>query len=257
MVPTMGALHQGHLSLLREGRRLVPPGQGEVLLTIFVNPTQFGPGEDLDVYPRDEAGDLDRAASCGVEVAWCPLDAEELYPSRSTWVTVEGLSSGLCGAARPDHFRGVCTIVTKLWNIVLPDYGVFGEKDFQQLAILRRLHADLFLGGEIAAMPIVREDDGVAMSSRNANLSAEDRVHARALSALLRDVAGRFAAGARTRAELLANAESRLSPGAVDYVEMVDAADLSPVVAVARPTLVALAVRFGGVRLIDNVVLSP
>ena len=257
MVPTMGFLHEGHLSLLREARRRVPPGRGHVMLTIFVNPTQFGEGEDLDVYPRDEAGDLAKAAACGVDVALCPTDPHLLYPSRKTWVTVEGLSDGLCGASRPGHFRGVCTIVTKLWNLVRPDIGVFGEKDYQQLAILRRMHADLFLGGEVVSMPIVREDDGVAMSSRNANLSDEARAQARSISQLLSEVRERFEAGVRDRDALLGDFVSRLSPGEIDYVELVDAEHLSPVTKVDEPVLVAIAARFGGVRLIDNTVLRP
>lgn len=257
MVPTMGFLHEGHLSLLREARRRVPAGEGLVMLTIFVNPTQFGEGEDLEVYPRDEAGDLAKAAECGVDVAFCPTDPDLLYPSRKTWVSVEGLSSGLCGASRPGHFRGVCTIVTKMWNLVRPDVAVFGEKDFQQLAILRRMHADLFLGGEIASMPIVREADGVAMSSRNANLSEVARAQARSISGLLGEVRERFEAGTRDRSTLLGDYAARLAPGEIDYVELVDAADLTPVTEITQPALVAIAARFGGVRLIDNTVLRP
>lgn len=257
MVPTMGFLHDGHLSLLHEARRRVPVGKGEVVLTLFVNPTQFGPREDLERYPRDEAGDLAKARACGVDVAFCPLDPHAMYPSRSTWVDVEGLSDGLCGASRPGHFRGVCTIVTKLWNLVQPDLGLFGEKDYQQLAILRRMHADLMLDGEIVGMPIVREPDGVAMSSRNANLDPAARLHARALSQLLTHVRLRFEAGERSVAALLADAPQRLAPGRIDYARIVDAADLQPLERIERPALVALAVFVGGVRLIDNTVLRP
>jgi len=257
MVPTMGYLHDGHVSLLHEARRRVPRGQGEVVLTIFVNPTQFGPNEDLDRYPRDEAGDLAKARAAGVDVAFCPTDPDAMYPSRSTWVDVEGLSAGLCGASRPGHFRGVCTIVTKLWNLVEPDLAFFGEKDYQQLAIIRRMHADLMLRGEIVGMPIVREPDGVAMSSRNANLDPTARLQARALSQLLATVRERFAAGERRVAALLADAPARLAPGRVDYVQIVDADDLRPVEVIERPALCALAVFVGGVRLIDNTVLVP
>ncbi len=257
MVPTMGYLHEGHLSLLKEARRRIPSGQGEVVLTLFVNPTQFGPHEDLDRYPRDEAGDLAKAEACGADLAFCPLDPSAMYPSRSTWVDVEGLSAGLCGASRPGHFRGVCTIVTKLWNLVQPELALFGEKDYQQLAILRRMHADLMLEGEIVGMPIVREPDGVAMSSRNANLDPSARLHARALSGLLAHVRERFAAGERRVAALLADAEARLQPGRVDYAEIVDADDLQAIEVIERPALVALAVFVGGVRLIDNTVLRP
>lgn len=261
MVPTMGYLHDGHVSLLREARRRVPAGQGMVVLTLFVNPTQFGPTEDLDRYPRDEAGDLAKARAHGVDVAFCPGDPALMYPFRGSgaeaWVDVEGLSAGLCGASRPGHFRGVCTVVAKLWSLVRPDLALFGEKDYQQLAILRRMHADLMLDGEIIGMPIVREPDGLAMSSRNANLDPASRVHALALSRLLATVRERFAAGQRRAAELLEGAAERLAPGRVDYVELVDADDLRPVEVVERPALCALAVFVGGVRLIDNTVLRP
>ncbi|MCA9649338.1 MAG: pantoate--beta-alanine ligase [Myxococcales bacterium] len=257
MVPTMGYLHEGHLSLLREARRLVPPSEGELVLTIFVNPTQFGPAEDLDRYPRDEAGDLAKAEACGVDLAFCPSDPELMYPSRSTWVDVEGLSVGLCGASRPGHFRGVCTIVTKLWSLVRPELAVFGEKDYQQLAILRRMHADLMLGGRVVGMPIVREADGLALSSRNANLGPAGRRDALALSRFLGRVRERFAAGERRAASLLEGAAAELAPGRVDYVELVDADDLRPIERVERPALCALAVFVEGVRLIDNAVLRP
>jgi pantoate--beta-alanine ligase len=257
MVPTMGFLHDGHLSLLHEARRRVPAGHGEVVLTIFVNPTQFGPHEDLDRYPRDEAGDLAKAHACNVDVAFCPTDPDAMYPSRNTWVDVERLSAHLCGASRPGHFRGVCTIVAKLWNLVDPDLAFFGEKDYQQLAILRRMHADLMLDGEIVGMPIIREPDGLAMSSRNTNLDPTARTHALALSRFLATVRERFAAGERLASALLADAADRLAPGRIDYVELVDAADLQPVDTIERPALCALAVFVGGVRLIDNTVLTP
>jgi len=265
MVPTMGYLHEGHLSLLRQGRRLVdaPSGStevdepGSVLLTIFVNPTQFAPGEDLDVYPRDEAGDLAKAAACGADVAFCPTDPGLMYPSLHTWVSVEQLSGGLCGASRPHHFRGVSTVVAKLWGLARPDFGVFGDKDFQQLAILTRMHADLFLRGEVVSMPIVREPDGLAMSSRNARLSAEMRAHALVIPAFVQAVQRRFAQGERSRAALLGDFEEALAPGKVDYVALVDAADLTPVDIVQQPARVAVAAHFGQVRLIDNALLAP
>jgi pantoate--beta-alanine ligase len=256
-VPTMGFLHEGHLALLREGRQRVPAEAGALVLSIFVNPTQFAPHEDLDRYPRDEAGDLAKAAACGVDVALCPTDPDVMYPSRQTWVDVEGLGAGLCGRSRPNHFRGVCTVVAKLWNLVRPDVALFGQKDYQQLAILRRMHADLFLCGEIVGMPIVREADGLAMSSRNANLSPTAREQALAIPRFLAHVRERFAAGERDTTALVAEGPARLAAGEIDYVEVVDADDLQPVVTVARPVLVAVAVRFGGVRLIDNTVLIP
>ncbi|MEZ4450806.1 MAG: pantoate--beta-alanine ligase [Nannocystaceae bacterium] len=256
-VPTMGFLHEGHLSLMREGRRRVGEG-GVVAISIFVNPTQFGPGEDLGRYPRDEAGDLAKSASASVDVAFCPQDPRELFPpGYRTWIDVDDLGEHLCGRARPGHFRGVCTVVAKLWGLVRPDLALFGEKDFQQLAILRRMHRDLNLGGEIVGMPIVREADGLAMSSRNANLSAEARDQALALPRYLDAVRERFAAGARSADALLLDADAALAPGRVDYVELVDAEALQPVVAVEGPTLCAAAVFFGGVRLIDNRLLVP
>ena len=255
-VPTMGYLHQGHLSLIEEARRQVGEA-GRVVVSIFVNPTQFGPNEDLDTYPRDEAGDLAKAEAAGADAALCPDDPDVMYPSRSTWVDVEGLSDGLCGASRPGHFRGVCTVVTKLISLVRPDLSVFGEKDFQQLAIIRRMHADLFLPGKIVGMPIVREPDGLAMSSRNARLSPSARAQALSISRFLQTVRERFAAGEREAAALVADADARLAGGTIDYVEVVDAATLVPAPRVeTAPVLVAIAARFGGVRLIDNTVLS-
>jgi pantoate--beta-alanine ligase len=257
LVPTMGFLHEGHRSLIREARRLVSPEAGSVVVSIFVNPTQFGPSEDLEVYPRDEEGDLEQCRALGVDVAFCPLDPATMYPSKQTWVDVEGLSEGLCGAARPGHFRGVCTVVAKLLLLVRPHEAVFGEKDYQQLAIIRRMHADLFLPGRIVGMPIVREEDGLAMSSRNANLGHEERRDALAISRFLQEVRRRFEAGERSASALLAEAEARLAPGRIDYVELVDTQHLRPIELVEAPALCAVAVRFGGVRLIDNVVLEP
>jgi pantoate--beta-alanine ligase len=260
-VPTMGFFHDGHLSLMREGRRRAGP-DGTVAISIFVNPTQFGPNEDLDAYPRDEAGDLAKAAGVGVDVAVCPTDPRELYAGSKTWVEVEGLDRHLCGRARPGHFRGVCTVVAKLWGLIRPDVAIFGEKDYQQLAILRRMHADLCLGGEVLGMPIAREADGLAMSSRNANLTERSRQEALAIPEFMDGVRRRFAAGERRSAALLAGAAEALRPGRVDYVELVDAADLEPVETIERPALCAVAVFFpshggGEVRLIDNAVLSP
>ena len=257
-VPTMGFLHEGHLSLLREARRRVPPEAGDVVLSIFVNPTQFDRADDLAAYPRDEAGDLAKARSVGVDVVFCPDDPKELYPDgHATFVEVEGLDRHLCGATRPGHFRGVCTIVLKLWNLVRPDVAFFGEKDVQQLAIVRRMHEDLFLGGTIVPMPIVREPDGLALSSRNARLSPQARSDALALPRFLTTVRARFEAGERNVARLLEGAADALAPGTVDYVEIVDAATLAPVERIEAPAIAAAAVFYGGVRLIDNVRLDP
>jgi len=254
----MGYLHEGHLALLGEGRRRVPAEQGELVLSIFVNPTQFDDGADLEAYPRDEEGDLDKARGHGVDLAFCPDSIEELYPfGRGTWVEVKGLEERLCGATRPGHFRGVCTVVAKLWGLVRPDVSLFGEKDYQQLAILRRLHAELFLPGEVVGVPTVREHDGLAMSSRNARLGSEARAQALAIRCLLGTVKERFDAGERSVASLLEGADELLSPGRPDYVEIVDAEDLSPIDAVERTALCAVAAFFGGVRLIDNTLLRP
>ncbi len=256
-VPTMGYLHEGHMALLHEARRRVPAGAGASVLSIFVNPTQFGPNEDFDRYPRDEEGDLAKAAACGVDVAFCPDDPRELYPSRNTWVSVDGLDRHLCGRSRPGHFRGVCTVVCKLLALVRPSVSIFGEKDYQQLAIVRRMHADLFLPGEIVGMPIVREPDGLARSSRNANLDEKARRDALAIPGFLAKVRQRFADGERTTRRLLDGATQAMQPGRIDYIELVDAAELTPVDEVTGPTLCATAVFFGGVRLIDNLVLVP
>jgi len=261
LIPTMGSFHEGHLGLMREGRRQVGE-DGVVVISIFVNPTQFGPGEDLDQYPRDEAGDLAKAGKAGVDVAFCPIDPNEMYAGSRTWVEVEGLDQHLCGRVRPDHFRGVCTVVTKLWGLLRPDVGIFGEKDYQQLAILRRLHADLNLCGEVLGMPISRESDGLAMSSRNANLDPSARDVALNLSRFLAEVRRRFAAGERRSAALLEGARTILAPARLDYAELVDADELTPVAVIERHALAAIAafvpsVAGGEVRLIDNTVLRP
>jgi len=252
----MGYLHAGHLSLLHEARRRVGPG-GKVVLSIFVNPTQFGPGEDLDRYPRDLAGDLAKAASCGVDMVFCPSSPEELYPGNTTvWVDIEGLGDHLCGASRPNHFRGVCTIVSKLWAVTRPDLSVFGEKDYQQLVILRAVHRALFFPGEVVGMPIMREPDGLAMSSRNANLSPTDRAQALVIPRFLATVRERYQRGIRSVNRLIEDAEKLLEPGDIAYVEVVDASNLQPRNELTGPALCAVAVRFGGVRLIDNTVLT-
>jgi len=256
-VPTMGYLHDGHLSLLNLARERVGT-HGRVVLSIFVNPTQFAPGEDLERYPRDEAGDLAKASASGVDMAYVPDDPGDIYPfGEGTWVTVPALSSTLCGVARPTHFRGVATVVTKLWGIVRPDVAVFGEKDYQQLAVIRRVHADLFLPGEVLGGPIVREPDGLAMSSRNAYLDPQQRREALAIRRFLQTVQRRFAAGERDRAALLEGHVRALAPGRIDYVSLVDAEQLGDVQRVERTAVCAVAVAFGRARLLDNVVLKP
>jgi pantoate--beta-alanine ligase len=256
VVPTMGALHDGHLVLLRAARARADV----VILTIFVNPTQFGPHEDLARYPRDEAGDLAKARTCGIDLAFCP-DAGAMYlPGAQTYVEVRELQQPLEGASRPGHFAGVATVVTKLFHATMPHVAVFGEKDYQQLAIIRRMTRDLDFGIEIASVPIVREADGVALSSRNAYLSDVERVAARALSAGLAAAAARVAAGERDVAAVVAAARAPIAAeplARIDYVELRDADSLEPLTRLDRAGVVAMAVFVGNTRLIDNRVLRP
>lgn len=255
LVPTMGALHEGHLSLVRKARSEC----GFVVVWIFVNPAQFGPGEDLNRYPRDLERDRMAAASAGADVIFSP-GVEEIYPPGfSTWVEVEGLTEGLCGASRPGHFRGVCTVVTKFFNICEPDRAYFGQKDAQQLAVIRRMVRDLNMRVEIVACPIVREPDGLAMSSRNAYLNDEERRQAIILNHALRTAEhlvteGEHDAGIIQEAMMKVLASAPLAR--VDYVAIVDAADLLPVTVVTGECLIALAVWFGKTRLIDNVIVA-
>ena len=254
VVPTMGALHDGHLQLLRTARARADI----VILTIFVNPTQFGPNEDLARYPRDEAGDLAKARTCGIDLAFCP-DASAMYPAGAqTFVEVRELQQPLCGASRPGHFAGVATIVTKLFHLTNPHLAVFGEKDYQQLAIIRRMVRDLDMGIEIVGVPIVREADGLALSSRNAYLSAEQRKTALALSKGLAAAEAAVKAGERDGAQIVAAARALIegAPQArIDYIELRDADELTPVTTLSRPAVLAMAVFVGTTRLIDNHVL--
>jgi pantoate--beta-alanine ligase len=251
-VPTMGALHEGHVTLLREARK-----RGDrLVLSIFVNPTQFGPHEDLARYPRDLPGDLAKAAGAGTDVAFVP-EAGEMYPAGfQTSVEVRELARGLDGQFRPGHFGGVATVVTKLFNIVRPDVSVFGEKDFQQLAIVRRLAADLSLGVEIVGVPTVREPDGLALSSRNAYLSPAERARALSLSRALFAARERAAAGERDAAALLAGARAELDVDGLDYLELCDAGSLAPIARIDRPAVLLVAASIGRTRLIDNVRIS-
>lgn len=255
VVPTMGALHDGHLALIRHARARADV----VILTIFVNPTQFGPNEDLSRYPRDEAGDLAKARPCGLDLAFCP-SAAAMYPAGAqTFIEVRELQRPLCGASRPGHFAGVATIVCKLFHLTKPHLAVFGEKDFQQLAIIRRMVRDLDLDVEIQGVPIVREADGLALSSRNAYLAPDERRQALALSAGLAAAAAAYRAGERRAAALVAAARAPIEaqPAArIDYVELRDAVELSQIDTVERPAVLALAVFVGKTRLIDNRVLG-
>lgn len=252
LVPTMGALHEGHLSLIRAARAETDV----VVVSIFVNPTQFGPNEDYDRYPRDLTKDLGLVDQAGGDLIFNP-SAEEMYaPDRSTWVEVEGLTEGLCGRSRPGHFRGVCTVVTKLVAICQPERAYFGEKDAQQLAVIQRMVRDLNIRVEIVPCPIVREEDGLAMSSRNVRLTPEARAQAPALHRALQAARAAVEKGERSAAALerIVRAVLAEAPlGEIDYVEIVRADDLTAVNTIAGACLIAVAVRFGGVRLIDNV----
>ncbi len=256
-VPTMGYLHAGHVSLLDEGRR-----RGDVLvLSIFVNPTQFGPKEDLSRYPRDLEGDLEKARTAGVDVAYAP-DAAAMYPpGYQTYVQVEELQQGLDGASRPGHFRGVATVVLKLFAAVQPHVALFGRKDYQQLRVLTQMTRDLDLGVEIVGMPIVREPDGLAMSSRNAYLSPDERLRALALSRALLSAGDAFEEGERDAARLVDTARTtlHLTPGVrLDYLELRDAETLEPLDGrVRRAAVMAVAAFVGTTRLIDNHLLEP
>jgi len=255
LVPTMGYFHEGHRSLMRAAR-----GENDVVVvSLFVNPTQFGPDEDLDAYPRDLDGDLAVAVAEGVDVVFAPT-VVEMYPDGTrTTVHVEGLTSRLCGAARPGHFDGVTTVVAKLFSIVGPCRAYFGRKDAQQLAVVRRMVADLNLPVQVVGCPLVREPDGLAMSSRNSYLSPDDRVRATVLVRALRAAADLVVGGERDACSVEAAIVATLAaePSVrVDYVAIVDAQTMEPVERLERDTLVALAAFVGTTRLIDNVTVS-
>ena len=260
LVPTMGALHQGHLTLVREAKQQATG----VVVSIFVNPTQFGPNEDLAAYPRPLAEDARLLEAEGVDLLWAPR-VEEVYPGGfATSVSVAGLSEGLCGASRPGHFDGVATVVAKLFNQVRPDLAVFGEKDWQQLAVIRRMARDLDLtfprAEAIHGLPTVREQDGLALSSRNRYLSAEDRSRAAALPREMRAAIARIEGGDQVSAVLLALKQALTENGfsSVDYAELADAESLEPLDDLGtRPARLLVAARVGGTRLIDNMAVSP
>lgn len=253
-VPTMGFLHEGHQALLREGR-----SRADVLvMSLFVNPTQFGPNEDLSRYPRDMQGDLAKAASEGTHVVFAPSAVHMYPPGAQTFVDVEKVSQGLCGDRRPGHFRGVATVVAKLFNVVRPHVALFGEKDFQQLAVIRRMVADLDMGVEIVGCPTVREPDGLAKSSRNTYLSAPDRERALALYKGLSAAVALRLSGETNAVTLRAAAYAQLS-GQVDrleYLEVRDAATLALVEQTTAPAVILVAAHVGRTRLIDNMRLG-
>jgi pantoate--beta-alanine ligase len=254
LVPTMGFFHEGHLSLMRQARADCTT----VVVSLFVNPTQFGEGEDLDAYPRDEARDAELAAEQGVDLIFAPPQ-DEVYPAGfATTVEVRGMTDVLCGAHRPEHFAGVTTVVTKLLNMVQPDVAYFGQKDAQQAAVIRKLVRDLDMPVRVEVLPTVREPDGLALSSRNAYLSDEERERALALSRALRAADAAVADGRRDAASVLAAARRELDAGGVDpeYLELRSADDLAPAERVNGRTLLAVAARLGRARLIDNVILG-
>lgn len=260
LVPTMGALHDGHLALVAAARAwLETQGGGRVVTSIFVNPTQFGPNEDLATYPRDEESDLALLRKAGCDAVFLPTVADIYCPGAQTVVEVTGLSRMLMGRLRPGHFRGVATVVTKLFNIVQPHAAAFGEKDYQQLAVIRRMVADLDVPVQILPVPTVREADGLAMSSRNRRLSPAQRAAAPVLARAL-DLAARMVAEgaglAAIRAEL--RRMIRAEPLAeIRSIDIRDADDLSRIASIQRPVAILLAVRFGDVLLIDQRVAHP
>ncbi|MFT5129810.1 MAG: pantoate--beta-alanine ligase [Rhodothermales bacterium] len=256
LVPTMGFLHEGHSSLIRIASREAD----RVVVSIFVNPTQFGPNEDLDVYPRDMRRDLLTCEAHGADLVFAPSNDAVYLPDSSTWVNEEQLSLGLCGGTRPGHFRGVTTIVAKLFLAVLPDVAVFGQKDAQQSAVLQRMVRDLNFPIRLIIGPIVREPDGLAMSSRNAYLSADERQRALALNRGLRSSQTALAGGTREADTLVAALIAKIakSGGRLDYVSCVDAETLAPISGqIERPALLAVAAFYGRTRLIDNCRLQP
>jgi pantoate--beta-alanine ligase len=255
-VPTMGALHEGHIALVKEARAM----SDTVIVSIFVNPEQFGPTEDFDKYPRDLTGDSGTLAEYGVDYVFAP-EKNEIYPEGfATYVYVEGISEGLEGASRPGHFRGVATVVTILLNAVRPDFAFLGQKDAQQVAVIKRLTADLGFETEIVVVPTVREESGLALSSRNVYLSADERARAAVISRSLREAKAAFKNGERNAAKLTQIVEEVISGeelAKIDYVSAVDRNTLEPIERIEdREALLAVAVRFGKVRLIDNVVLN-
>ena len=255
LVPTMGYLHEGHLTLMRECKKKCDL----TVVSIFVNPLQFGPNEDFTKYPRDLERDASLSESVGVDLLFCP-EPEEVYPANcSTFVEVERLTDALCGKSRPGHFRGVTTVVNKLFNIVQPDYAFFGQKDAQQVLVIKKMVRDLLMDLEIVTVPIVREIDGLALSSRNVYLSREERRAALVLSLSLSMAQDAIKSGERDVLVLKNKVQQMISTESlanIDYVEILSLPDLEEKKSLTGPALLALAVIFGKTRLIDNVVLE-
>ena len=258
LVPTMGALHPGHMELIRVAREKAADG-GEVAVSIFVNPLQFEPGSDFERYPRLEKRDEELCRDAGVDILFRPPVSEMYANDRSIAVEEASLSEQLCGRSRPGHFRGVCTVVAKLFNILRPDIAVFGEKDFQQLAIIRRMVRDLNFPVEIAGVPTVREPDGLAMSSRNQYLNAEERTQATVIRRALLQAATDAKRGERSAAKIVQDVRQMIEEAPlarIDYVELVDGLTMQPLREVYSGSLIAVAVFFGKTRLIDNILIA-
>ncbi len=255
LVPTMGALHEGHLSLIAAAKR---KGADEIVVSVFVNPTQFGPKEDYAQYPRDHKADAAKCRAAGATAIFFPTPENMYAKDHSVWMVEDGALSGcLCGARRPGHFRGVCTVVAKLFNLAHPNFAVFGQKDFQQATIIRRMVRDMNFDLEIVVAPIVREPSGLARSSRNTYLSEAERESALALSRTLREIKAQAAKEARPWKPVQKKAWAALEKAGLrpDYVEAVDAETLAPVKTLAKGTAVLLAAFAGKTRLIDNALM--
>ena len=252
-VPTMGALHEGHASLMRAASKQ----NDAAVMSIFVNPTQFAPHEDLDQYPRTWDADLAVAEATGMDAIYAPTASGMYPPDYSTYVDVGGVSEGLCSRTRPHFFRGVATVVTKLFCAVEPDRAYFGLKDAQQCAVIQRMARDLDLGVEIVPMPLIREADGLALSSRNQYLSADERARALCISRSLFHARDMLEAGERETAPLIDAVRAGLAQTDIDYVEVVDAASMQPVPRVQGPVFIAVAAKVGQTRLIDNIRFDP
>jgi pantoate--beta-alanine ligase len=255
-VPTMGALHEGHMSLLRRSTE-----ENDVTVaSIFVNPTQFGPGEDFNRYPKDHKGDMEKISALNVQAVFLP-DVAEIYPKGfSTFIYVGGIGNILCGASRPDHFNGVATVVTKLFNIITPDVAYFGQKDFQQTVVIQKLVRELGFDIEIVVCPIVRESDGLAMSSRNTYLDEKERKAALVLYESLKLGQKMIESGSVTAAASVKNAMSRIITSeplaAIDYVTIVDIHTLEEVTTIELPLAICIAATIGNTRLIDNLIVD-
>ena len=254
-VPTMGALHEGHLSLLREGKK----HGGKLVLSIYVNPTQFAPGEDFEKYPKNLDADSAMAEKCGVDIIFAP-ECSKMYPEGyQTFVEVEKITNMLCGKARPSHFKGVTTVVAKLFNIVRPDIAIFGKKDFQQLVIIKRMAQDLNMDIEIIGYPIVRENDGLAMSSRNKYLNHNERIAAASINKSLRTAQKMIEDGETNATAIVSRIESIIEESGIpriDYISIADPQTLEDVDKITRPALIAIAAFVGKARLIDNLHLK-